>query len=202
MKHLPPGDHFHHITLSRKSSDCTLSRNHSNSVMAITRWWVIPLSHVSRAPHTTRTSTREKERPLSQPSPSLQRHTPTPQEFIAAQRSPEFQELRSKQRGFTFPLAIAGVVWFTIYIVTAMYAPSFFATKLVGNINVGILFGFLQFVSTFAITWFYVKFADKHLEPRSRALREALENGSISSSKSATGSEATPAHTPHSQQGS
>ena len=58
---------------------------------------------------------------MSQPLHSVQRHTPTPEEFKAAQRSPEFQELRSKQRGMTFPLAIAGVVWFVIYIFTAMY---------------------------------------------------------------------------------
>lgn len=112
---------------------------------------------------------------MSHPLTSTQRHAPTPEEFRAAQNSPEFQELRSKQRGVTFPLAIAGVVWFVIYIVTAMYTPSFFAIKIAGNVNLGILFGFLQFVTTFAITWFYVKYADKHLEPRSRAIREALE---------------------------
>lgn len=117
----------------------------------------------------------------------MQRHTPTPQEFIAAQQSPEFQELRSKQRGFTFPLAVAGVVWFVIYIVTAMYTPDFFAIKVFGNVNVGILFGFLQFVSTFAITWFYVKYADKNLEPRSRALREALESGQVGHSQVSDG---------------
>lgn len=113
---------------------------------------------------------------MSQPLHSVQRHTPTPEEFKAAQRSPEFQELRSKQRGITFPLAIAGVIWFVIYIFTAMYTPGFFGIKLFGNVNLGIVFGFLQFVTTFAITWFYVKFADKELEPRSRALREKLES--------------------------
>lgn len=112
---------------------------------------------------------------MGQPSPSIQRHTPTSQEFIAAQKSPEFQELRSKQRGFTFPLTVAGVVWFVIYIVTAMYTPNFFGISVFGNVNVGILFGFAQFVTTFLITWLYVQYSNKTLEPRSRAIRESLE---------------------------
>lgn len=107
----------------------------------------------------------------------MQRHTPSPQEFVATQKSPEFQELRSKQRGFTFPLTVAGVVWFVIYILTAMYTPDFFGNPVFGNVNVGIFFGFAQFVTTFLITWLYVRYANKNLEPRSRAIRESLENG-------------------------
>ena len=112
---------------------------------------------------------------MSQPLHSVQRHTPTPEEFKAAQRSPEFQELRSKQRGMTFPLAIAGVVWFVIYIFTAMYTPGFFGIKLFGNVNLGIAFGFLQFVTTFLITFAYVRFSNRTLDPRATALRERLE---------------------------
>lgn len=87
----------------------------------------------------------------------------------------------------TFPLAIAGIAWFVVYIVMAMYAPSFFATKVLGNINVGIIFGFLQFVTTFAITWFYVSFANKQLEPRSSAIREALEAGQLAGGQARPG---------------
>lgn len=110
--------------------------------------------------------------------PLIQRHTPSAEEFIAAQKSPEFQELRSKQRGFTFPLAILGIAWFVVYVLLAMYAPSFMAGKVFGNVNIAILMGLAQFVTTFAITWAYVKYADKHLEPRSRAIRESLERTS------------------------
>ncbi|MBC2680993.1 DUF485 domain-containing protein [Corynebacterium sp. 4HC-13] len=105
----------------------------------------------------------------------MQRHTPTPQEFVAAQQSAEFQELRSKQRGFTFPLTVAGIVWFVIYILTAMYTPDFFGHAVFGNVNIGILFGFAQFVTTFLITWLYVNYSNKNLEPRARAIRESLE---------------------------
>ena len=113
--------------------------------------------------------------PSTTATPLVPRHTPSAEEFIAAQNSPEFQELRSKQRGFTFPLAIFGIAWFVVYVLLAMYAPSFMSTRVFGNVNIAILLGVAQFVTTFAITWAYVKYADKNLEPRSRAIREALE---------------------------
>lgn len=103
-------------------------------------------------------------------------HTPTSEEFHRAQQSPEFQELRSKIRSFTFPITVAGLVWFALYIVLAMYAPGLYATPVVGNINLGIVLGLLQFATTFLITWAYVRYADRHIEPRSSALRESLEH--------------------------
>lgn len=124
-------------------------------------------------------------------TPLIPRHTPTAEEFITAQSSPEFQELRSKQRGFTFPLAIFGIAWFVIYVLLAMYAPTFMSTRVFGNVNIAILLGVAQFVTTFAITWAYVKYADKNLEPRSRAIRESLEgttgSESVASNEKITG---------------
>ena len=103
------------------------------------------------------------------------RHTPTPEEFVEAQKSPEFQELRKKQRGFAFPVTICALLWFAAYVVLAMFAPDLFAGKVLGNINVGVVLGLLQFVTTFAITYAYVKFADREIEPRTSALRDRLE---------------------------
>ncbi|KQB84904.1 DUF485 domain-containing protein [Corynebacterium oculi] len=102
-------------------------------------------------------------------------HTPTSEEFRRAQQSPEFLELRSKIRSFTFPITIAGLTWFVLYIVLAMYAPSLYATPVIGNINLGIVLGLLQFLTTFLITWAYVRYAERQIEPRSSALRESLE---------------------------
>lgn len=114
------------------------------------------------------------------------RHTPTAEEFIAAQQSAEFQELRSKRRGFTFPVTIAALAWFGLYVVLAMFTPDFYATKVWGNINLGVILGLLQFVTTFLITYVYVKFADRELEPRAEDIRERLEKtGPYSDSKTA-----------------
>lgn len=91
------------------------------------------------------------------------------------QKSPEFQELRTLQRRFTFPLTVAGIGWFVFFILSAMYAPQIMAPRVFGLVNVGILLGISQFVTTFLITWLYIRYSNKHLEPRARAIRESLE---------------------------
>lgn len=112
---------------------------------------------------------------MTQPATQVQRNVPTPEDFVAAQRSQEFQELRSKMRGFTFPMTVLFIVWFVVYVVLAMYAPDFMAKSVWGNINIAILFGFGQFITTFLITYLYVKFANREIEPRTQRIRELLE---------------------------
>jgi uncharacterized membrane protein (DUF485 family) len=45
----------------------------------------------------------------------------------------------------------------------------------VGNINVALLFGLLQFVSTFLIAWFYSRYAARNLDPTADKIRAELE---------------------------
>lgn len=97
-------------------------------------------------------------------------------DFPAAQRSDEFQELRKTHRGFVFPLAVAFLIWYLLYVVLAMYAPQLFAIRVFGNVNLGIVLGLLQFVTTFAITGAYVSFANRKLDPKATAIREDLES--------------------------
>ncbi|GHD87353.1 MULTISPECIES: DUF485 domain-containing protein [Kocuria] len=99
-------------------------------------------------------------------------------DFPAVQRSHEFQRLRSTHRSFVFPLAIAFLVWYLLYVVLAIYAPGFMSTRVVGNVNLGLILGLLQFVTTFGITAAYVSFANRKLDPQATALREDLESTS------------------------
>jgi uncharacterized membrane protein (DUF485 family) len=104
------------------------------------------------------------------------RHTPSAEEFIEAQQSPDFLELKQKRRGFTFPVCIVSLLWFLAYVLLALFAPGFYGTSLGGNFNVGFLMGLLQFVTTFAITSAYVKYADRVLEPLTEEVRDRLEH--------------------------
>ena len=96
-------------------------------------------------------------------------------DWTTVQQSPEFQALRHRLRRFIFPLTAAFLAWYLLYVVLASYAAGFMSIKLVGNINVGLVFGLLQFVSTFAITTWYVKWADKKFDPHAEAIREEIE---------------------------
>lgn len=98
-------------------------------------------------------------------------------DFRAAQVSDDFKELRTTHRSFVFPMTVAFLVWYLLYVILAVYAPGFMATKVMGNVNVGIIFGLLQFVTTFTITGWYVAFANRKLDPRAEGLRNAIESG-------------------------
>ncbi|HLS79421.1 MAG TPA: DUF485 domain-containing protein [Nocardia sp.] len=106
--------------------------------------------------------------------------TPTPrvpgaEEFARAQASPEFQDLRNRLRRFVFPMTALFLVWYLAYVLLGAYAHDFMATRLFGNINVGLVLGLAQFLTTFAITAAYVRFANRELDPRAAALRADLE---------------------------
>jgi uncharacterized membrane protein (DUF485 family) len=49
------------------------------------------------------------------------------------------------------------------------------ATKVFGHINLGVVLGFGQFVTTFGITILYVRFAGRTLDPRAAKIRNELE---------------------------
>jgi uncharacterized membrane protein (DUF485 family) len=89
--------------------------------------------------------------------------------------SPDFAELRRRLRGFVFPMTALFLLWYVLYVLLADYAHGFMTTKVVGNINVGLVLGLLQFVSTFVITGWYVRFANRRLDPTAQKIREEIE---------------------------
>lgn len=101
--------------------------------------------------------------------------------YLAVQRAPEFVELRRRFRAFVFPATVFFLIWYFLYVLLAAYAPGFMSTQVVGNINVGLIFGLLQFVTTFAITIVYVRWADREFDPRADAIRHQMESGMLSS---------------------
>ena len=97
--------------------------------------------------------------------------------WTVAYASTEFATLRTRLRGFIFPMTAFFLVWYFLYVMLAAFAPHFMAIKVAGNINIGLIFGLLQFVSTFTITTIYVRFANRYLDPVSNRIREHVEGG-------------------------
>ncbi|HYN92781.1 MAG TPA: DUF485 domain-containing protein [Pilimelia sp.] len=106
---------------------------------------------------------------------------PVPDRYREVQRSAEFVGLRKALRGFVFPMTAAFFLWYALYVILSAYARGFMGVKLIGNINVALVFGLLQFVSTFAIAWLYARYADKNLDPVSDRLRAQVEAGAARS---------------------
>ena len=97
--------------------------------------------------------------------------------YIAVQRSPEFVHLRRTVRSFVFPMTAVFFLWYALYVLLSAYARGFMSIKLVGNINVALLFGLLQFVSTFLIAWLYSRYAARRIDPAADEIRAELDRG-------------------------
>ena len=102
--------------------------------------------------------------------------TPT-EKYLEVQRSDEFAGLRRKLRNFVFPMTVAFFLWYALYVLLSAYARGFMSVKLIGNINVALLLGLLQFVSTFVIAWYYSRFAARQIDPIADKIREDLTAG-------------------------
>ena len=99
----------------------------------------------------------------------------TSDKYLAVQRSEEFARLRKTLRGFIFPMTVAFFLWYALYVLLSAYARGFMSIKLWGNINVALLLGLLQFVTTFLIAWLYARYANRRLDPLAAQLRDEVE---------------------------
>lgn len=98
-----------------------------------------------------------------------ERHDPV---YDRLHAMPEFTELRRRYRGFVFPATVAFLAWYLLYVVMSMWATDFMNTKVLGNLNVALVFGLLQFVTTFALAWVYARFSNAKLDPLARVLND------------------------------
>jgi uncharacterized membrane protein (DUF485 family) len=109
-------------------------------------------------------------------TPPDERRLLTPEEYREAQDSPEFVELKQRFRRFAFPMTVAFLAWYLLYVLLSTYAPDLMATEVFGNVNLGIVLGLGQFVTTFVITHLYVAHANKRTDPIADEMRERLEH--------------------------
>jgi uncharacterized membrane protein (DUF485 family) len=92
------------------------------------------------------------------------------------QATPEFVELRRRQRRFVFPMTAVFLLWYLAYVLLACYAREIMAIRVADGINLGLVIGLLQFVSTFAISTAYVVYARHRLDPLAERLRARVEH--------------------------
>jgi uncharacterized membrane protein (DUF485 family) len=98
-----------------------------------------------------------------------ERHDPV---YDRLHDTPEFKELKRRYSGFVIPATIAFLAWYLLYVVMSMWAQDFMSKQVVGHINVALVFGLLQFVSTFLIAWLYSRHMASKVDPLARRLEE------------------------------
>jgi uncharacterized membrane protein (DUF485 family) len=97
--------------------------------------------------------------------------------YLAVAATSEFASLRHALRRFVFPMTAAFLVWYGLYVLLSAYARDFMSQRVVGHINVALIFGLLQFVSTFLIAWWYASYASRKLDPLAEQLKARVEDG-------------------------
>jgi len=79
--------------------------------------------------------------------------------YLEVQRSAAFQEVRGRYRRFVVPGTILFLSWYVGYVVTATAAPGLMARPVAGAVNVAMVAGLGQFLTTFLFTWAYARHA-------------------------------------------
>ncbi|WP_225826668.1 DUF485 domain-containing protein [Streptomyces naphthomycinicus] len=79
--------------------------------------------------------------------------------YVQVQRSQAFQEVRGRYRRFVVPGAAAFLIWYVGYVVAATAAPGLMARPVAGAVNVAMLAGLGQFLTTFVLAWAYARHA-------------------------------------------
>lgn len=89
--------------------------------------------------------------------------------YLEVQRSAAFRDVRSRYRRFVVPAVAVFLSWYVAYVVAATAAPELMARPVAGAVNVAMVAGLGQFLTTFLFTWAYARHA------RLRRDRAALE---------------------------
>jgi uncharacterized membrane protein (DUF485 family) len=97
--------------------------------------------------------------------------------YEAVRASRDFWTLRRRFSSFVVPVSVLFILWYFLFVIIAVFAPGFMRISVFGDVNVGLCFGALQFVSTFAIAVGYRRWAHRRLDPLSERMRLRLEGG-------------------------
>ena len=93
------------------------------------------------------------------------RHDPIYDEL---HESADFIELRKRFLRFVVPATVAFLSWYLLYVVMSNWADDFMSKQVVGHINVALVFGLLQFASTFLIAWLYSRYMNRNVDQLAR----------------------------------
>lgn len=91
--------------------------------------------------------------------------------YLEVQDSPAFREVRRRYRRFVVPAAVAFLLWYLAYVIAATTAHDLMARPVAGALNVAMVAGLGQFLTTFLLTWAYARHARLHRDRAALELR-------------------------------
>lgn len=92
--------------------------------------------------------------------------------YLAVQHGDAFQQVRHHHRRFVFPTTLLFLGWYLLYLLSSTLVPELLARPVgQGPLNVGMLAGLGQFLTTGVLTWSYVRHARRWRDRRAFELR-------------------------------
>ena len=91
--------------------------------------------------------------------------------------SEDFADVKRRYRSFVVPATVVFLGWYLLYVIMSNWAHDFMSTKVVGNINVALVFGLLQFLTTFLLAWVYSRYSNSRLDPLAAQLADHYYDG-------------------------
>jgi uncharacterized membrane protein (DUF485 family) len=101
-----------------------------------------------------------------------QRPAPTEPDFAAIHQDPEYIAVKRRLKLFIFPMGVLFLGWYFAYVLLSAYDPVFMSRPVLGSVNMGLVLGMLQFVTTGALTILYGRYARSQIDPRIDKIRE------------------------------
>lgn len=103
------------------------------------------------------------------------RHDQVLEHYVEMRQDSRFVELRRNFRRFIVPVTLGFLAWYLLYVMLSTYARDFMGHRVLGDINVAMLLGILQFATTFLIARWYARYATAKLDPIAGEIRAELE---------------------------
>lgn len=91
--------------------------------------------------------------------------------------SDAYKSLRSTFRNFAFPMTIAGLSSYFVFVLLSVFAPQAMGAMAFGNLTWGMLIGLAQFAVVWIWTAIYVQVANSRLDATAASLKLQLEEG-------------------------
>ena len=111
-------------------------------------------------------------------------------DWKAIEGSDEFQELVRRRRAFIVPAAAVSGSVFLAYLLLAAFAEDFMASQPIDGLPLAWLLAACMVVMTWAVTWLYLRKADREWEPLERRAAERAEAAVAAAERAARGGDA------------
>lgn len=100
-------------------------------------------------------------------------------QYAALARDARFRRLKARYAGLAAAMVAMFLGWYLMYVLMSVFARGVMALRVIGNINVALLLGVLQFASTFLLTWVYARVTRRMIDPLAAQIRGQCGYGPV-----------------------